>query len=43
MIGVHLGVASEEELIGAELLVGQSQLSSVLCYPLSICLDMGMG
>lgn len=43
MAAVHLGIALEEELIGAEVQGGQGHLSAVLCYPLAVCLDMGMG
>lgn len=43
MVAVHLGIAAEEELIRAEVLVGQGHLPMVLYYPLAVCLDMSMG
>lgn len=43
MVAAHLGIALEEELIGAEVQGGQGHLPTVFCYPLAVCLDMGMG
>lgn len=39
----YLGVASEEELLRAEVQVGQDGFPAVPQQPLAVCLDMGAG